>query len=180
MKRVYIVRHCKAVGQAEDAPLTEEGSAQGEQLADFFAELQIDRILTSSYLRAKESIAPFARRAEIVAEVDERLGEFVLSTGHLPDWLTSLRMAFEDADRVSPGGESMRAATERGVAVINEVLASSSQAAVLVSHGALTAMMLKSFDDRHGFETWQKLSNPDVYCLTVNEDGSRHVERVWA
>jgi len=37
MKRIYLVRHCKAAGQEPEAPLTEEGVTQAERLADFFA-----------------------------------------------------------------------------------------------------------------------------------------------
>lgn len=164
-----------------DAPLTAEGIAQAELLADFFTGKNIDRIIASEYLRAQQTITPLAERAGLPVEVDRGLGEYVLSGEAMEDWLEKLQAAFADHDIVYTGGESVREATLRGAAVVDGVLASEAQATVLVSHGGMTTFLLQYLDNStHGFDTWKGLSNPDVYCVSVNADGSKQVKRVWA
>ena len=49
MKRVYLVRHCSAAGQAPDRPLTAEGEAQALRLADFLVPFDVARIVSSPF-----------------------------------------------------------------------------------------------------------------------------------
>lgn len=167
---VYLVRHCKAEGQAPDANLTDEGYEQAERLADFLEGREIDAILTSPFVRTQQTILPLSKRLGIGIVQDERLAERTLCEGNHPDWYEMLRTTFDDLDLCYPGGESSRAAMERGVAVIEEVVQGVNRNVVIVTHGNLMALMLKHFDDRIGFEQWAALSNPDVYHLDFSSD----------
>ncbi|WP_432355659.1 histidine phosphatase family protein [Sporosarcina sp. A2] len=73
MKRLYLIRHCEAEGQAADAPLTQNGMKQAELIADFFSTRHVDRIISSPFKRALQSIFPFTIKAGIPLETDERL-----------------------------------------------------------------------------------------------------------
>ncbi|MEH2169479.1 MAG: hypothetical protein V7K41_23030 [Nostoc sp.] len=46
-----------------------------------------------------------------------------------------------------------------------------------MTHGNLMALILKHFDDRIGYTKWEKLSNPDVYCVQFFK-GVTHIERM--
>jgi 2,3-bisphosphoglycerate-dependent phosphoglycerate mutase len=70
MKPLYLVRHCRASGQEPEAALTEEGLAQAERLADFLAPLAPDRILSSPFRRAVQSVEPLAARLDLPIELD--------------------------------------------------------------------------------------------------------------
>ncbi|WP_349632580.1 histidine phosphatase family protein [Neobacillus sp. SuZ13] len=50
------MRHCEAEGQSLEAQLTERGVRQAADLTEFFADMKIDRIISSPYLRAIQSI----------------------------------------------------------------------------------------------------------------------------
>jgi hypothetical protein len=39
-------------------------------------------------------------------------------------------------------------------------------------------LMLRSFQTQFGFQAWEHLSNPDVYCLEVEAERVR-VSRTW-
>jgi len=102
--RLYLVRHAEAAqGEPDDLrPLTAAGRdaarALGERLA---AEAQVDAVLCSPLLRARETAAELARALGCEPEPDERLapgataddvraaiagrGETVLVVGHQPD-----------------------------------------------------------------------------------------------
>jgi 2,3-bisphosphoglycerate-dependent phosphoglycerate mutase len=169
MNTLYVVRHCKAEGQEADAPLTPEGVAQSNSLADSLATANIERIISSPYLRATQSIAPLARRLHLAVELDMRLVERVLCSGSRPDWQERLRASFSDLDLSLEGGESSREAMQRAVAVVTEIQRHSAQTTLLVTHGNLMALLLKHFDDSVGFAEWCALSNPDVYRVVLTQ-----------
>ncbi|MGG1516926.1 histidine phosphatase family protein [Paenibacillus oryzisoli] len=47
IEKLYIIRHCKAVGQVAEAELTTEGLAQAQELADFLIDKGIKNIICS-------------------------------------------------------------------------------------------------------------------------------------
>jgi 2,3-bisphosphoglycerate-dependent phosphoglycerate mutase len=175
---VYLVRHCRPEGQAPEAPLTAEGRGQAEALADFLEGAGIERIVSSPFARALQSIAPLARRLGIEVEVDARLCERVLSTAPRPDWRERLRESFEDLDLCLEGGESSRAAMARAVAVVDELRQRSARTTAIVSHGNLLTLLLRHFDERFGFDAWQRLTNPDVFRVSLSERTAL-VDRIW-
>jgi 2,3-bisphosphoglycerate-dependent phosphoglycerate mutase len=181
---LYLVRHCQSAGQAPEAPLTPLGHQQAEQLADVLTGRGIVRIVSSTYLRARQSIEPLAARLGLRLETDERLVERMLSAEWLDDWRERLQAAWDDHDLVLPGGESSRAATARGMAALKEILADARQPTVVVSHGNLIALLLHAFDGRPGFSTWEALSNPDLFeVIHEPSDGQRvarwQATRTW-
>jgi 2,3-bisphosphoglycerate-dependent phosphoglycerate mutase len=177
MREIVLVRHAAASGQAADAPLTPEGRRQAGELAHALGALGCDRLVTSPFRRAVESIEPFARRSGLAIETDERLIERALSSGHLPDWRDHLRRSFDDLDYCVEGGESARAAQERGVAALLAASAGIDRC-VVVTHGNLLALILKWVDEKVGYERWEQLSNPDVFVLQI-EGERRSFRRAW-
>ena len=102
----------------------------------------------------------------------------MLSAAPLGQWREALRQTFADPDRTWSGGESSRTAMARGRAVLDALLARPARAPVVVTHGNLMALILRSFKPQFGFQTWEGLSNPDVYCIAVH--GERvEISRTW-
>jgi 2,3-bisphosphoglycerate-dependent phosphoglycerate mutase len=67
----------------------------------------------------------------------------------------------------------------RGREAIDALLARPERVPVVVTHGNLMTLILRSFEPQFGFQTWERLSNPDIYCLTVRGD-SVELARLWA
>ncbi len=178
MYKLVLVRHAAATGQDANAHLTTEGERQAHTLADFLVPLQIQRVISSPFARATESVRPFCRRAGLDLETDDRLVERVLSAGNYADWRDHLRRSFDDPDYCLEGGESSRAAQARGSAVLRTAL-ESGERTVLVTHGNLLALMLKSIHAIAGFDLWSGLSNPDVFVVHVEGERPAGFSRVW-
>jgi len=176
-KTLYIVRHCQATGQHPDAPLTPQGERQAARLADYFACLPIERILSSPYTRATRSILPLAQRLNLPIFTDDRLIERMLSSNDLTDWMTALRASFDNLDLCFAGGESSRVAMQRAVAVLNDAIGHTARTSVIVRHGNLMTLLLKHFNAEIGFALWQQLTNPDVYRVAL-EGGSATLRRM--
>ena len=178
MTRLFLVRHCESAGQDAAAPLTPAGQLQAIALADYLETLGVELLVSSPYARAQQSIAPLARRLGLPVEIDPRLAERVLSAAPLEHWREAIRRTFEDLDLVWPGGESSRTAMARGRAAIDALRARSVRGVAVVTHGNLMTLVLRSFDTRFGFQAWERLSNPDVYCLEAEAERVR-VSRTW-
>ncbi|MBA3841333.1 MAG: histidine phosphatase family protein [Actinobacteria bacterium] len=101
--RLFVVRHAEAApGEPDELrPLTEAGRAAARALAEQLAAEQVDAVVSSPLLRARETADAIARAAGVEAEPDDRLapgatvedlreavrgrGETVVSVGHQPD-----------------------------------------------------------------------------------------------
>jgi 2,3-bisphosphoglycerate-dependent phosphoglycerate mutase len=175
---LVLVRHATATGQEANATLTVEGQRQARMLADCLLPFGIQRVISSPFVRATESVRPFCRRADLRVETDDRLVERVLGARDLPDWREHLRRSFDDPDYRLEGGESSRTAQARGTAVLRAALASGERR-VLVTHGNLLALMLRSIDATVGFDLWSRLSNPDAFVVHVDDEGPTGFSRVW-
>jgi phosphohistidine phosphatase len=101
--RLIVVRHAEAAPGDPDElrPLTPAGQGAARALGERLAGEQIDVIVTSPLLRARETAEAIARSTRAPVEVDERLapgataaatreavagkGETVVTVGHQPD-----------------------------------------------------------------------------------------------
>lgn len=181
MKKIFLVRHCLAEGQHKDSPLTTIGMRQAILLSRFFdkQEIAIDGIISSPYLRAIESIKPFAESNNLHIGIDDRLQERILSNEPVDDWMEVLEQSFNELDFKLPGGESANDAITRGNAVFDTIFQDDElNNVILVSHGNLLSLMLKRFDQTIGFDEWKNLNNPDVYL--IESSGDKHsITRLW-
>ena len=177
-KKIYVIRHCEAEGQSSDAQLTERGGNQAEDLAEFLANRKINRIISSPYLRATQSIERVAERENIAIEVEDRLAERILSTVDLPDWLEKLKATFLEFDLKFDCGGSSREAMHRIVSLVEEIFYSDSENTIIVTHGNLMSLLLKNYLPDFGFEQWKNLSNPDVFLLK-STNGEITIDRLW-
>jgi phosphohistidine phosphatase SixA len=101
--RLFIVRHAKAAqGEPdEQRPLTERGRAAALELGQRLGGEQLDAVVSSPLVRARETAEAIARAADLELEIDERLapgadaaavravvagrGDTVVVVGHQPD-----------------------------------------------------------------------------------------------
>ncbi len=178
-RRLLLIRHCQATGQFPDDPLTEIGFRQAESLAHFLSDRRIDAAASSAFLRARQTIEPFAASAGLAVRVDPRLNERRLADRPLDNWRDVIRSSFDDPDSRAPGGESGRETLQRAWACLNELLKGEHSLPVAVTHGNLMSLVLNSLDPAFGYGGWESLSNPDVYLLRQSDDGRLTFERLW-
>ncbi|HDR7621338.1 TPA: histidine phosphatase family protein [Bacillus mycoides] len=179
MKKIIVIRHCSATGQERNAELTNMGRDQSNTVATFLMvnHLQIDHIISSPFVRAIDSIRPYALQANLSIQEDERLAERILSTVSMDDWLQKLEYTFTNIDIAFSGGESTKQAMDRPISLIQEVLKLEHDTTLLVTHGNLLTLILKHFNHTIGFDTWKTLTNPDIYEITLDEQSI--IKQLW-
>ena len=178
--RLLLVRHCEATGQEPGAPLTPRGVRESWALADFLAAYPVDAIVTSAYLRARQTADPLAELRRLETVVDPRLNERNLSPSPIENWQQVLRDSFANLDLRAPGGESANDVLRRAWPALAALLCSTCDLPVVVTHGNLLALVLHSVDPAFGYAGWERLSNPDVYELNLADDGAKVFRRLWA
>jgi 8-oxo-dGTP diphosphatase len=78
---VYLVRHAKAGdrhvwdGEDVDRPLSGRGRIQSRGLLDVLADVQVNRLLSSPYVRCMETLIPLAAQRGLAIEPVEALAE---------------------------------------------------------------------------------------------------------
>ncbi len=180
MRQLLLIRHCQSSGQEAEAELTETGREQAERLAGFLSDCPIDMIASSTYARARLSIAPFAARNGLPIHLDQRLIERRLSTQAMDNWREVIRDSFDDGTLRAPGGESGREAFDRGWTAITDLFNGDYRFPIAVTHGNLLSIILNSIDGNFGYNGWASLSNPDVFALRSAGDGRLEFERLWS
>lgn len=174
VKTVYLVRHCQAEGQELEAELTEKGEVQAIELMHFFEKRNIKHIISSPYMRAKQSILPAADRLGLQVEIDSRLSEHRLISKNLNDWIERLEDSIRDKELKMAEGESSREVTKRAM----EVLEAATDGTVLATHRNTMGLLLLHLDGMQGLKEWAGFSHPDVYEVKVKKD-DYEVRRIW-
>jgi len=179
-KHVFLIRHCTFSGQAADAALAPEGYRQAANLTDRLADAGIERIVSSPYRRARETIAPLATRLGLAIEIDARIRERELSPTPIENWRDVVARSFVEPEFCVPGGESGHVTLARGWAALDAVFAGSSRITALVSHGQISSLLLHHIGPPFGYDGWLRLSNPDVYRITRDDTGALSYHRIWS
>lgn len=79
--KLYLVRHAKAGSRSDwrgddiDRPLSKSGWRQAEAIADRLAKRPIAALVTSPYVRCRQTLEPLAARVERAIVTDHRLSE---------------------------------------------------------------------------------------------------------
>jgi 2,3-bisphosphoglycerate-dependent phosphoglycerate mutase len=181
MNTFYLVRHARAdYTRDEMRPLSAHGREDALRLADLLQTCPIDRILSSPYRRANETIAPLAGRLDLSIHTEPDLRERQL--GHIPtgDFLEAVEATWREPSFAHPGGESNAAAQQRGLSVVRRLQEKhTGEHIVLSTHGNLMALLLQGFDPSVDFAFWRALTMPDVYTLCFTPAGEAVVNRLW-
>lgn len=78
---IHLVRHAKAgsrrnhVGLDVQRGLTKGGRRQADAIAEHFESLPVDRIISSVYVRCRETVAPLAHHRKLPVDLDDALAE---------------------------------------------------------------------------------------------------------
>jgi len=108
----------------------------------------------------------------------DRLGERVLSTVSFEDWRDKLKQSFDDFDLVFEGGESHSAGMERAKALLEDVLCAQEENILLVSHGNMTTLLMRYFNESFGYDCLMEMTNPDVFEIVVSDEKAI-LKRIW-
>lgn len=186
---IYFVRHGIApfsheLERAGGASLSEQGKADALKVAELLANENIDVVVSSSYHRAIETVAPLAEQIQKEVIPYDELIERPIATLKYPiseeEFLLGIEKSFIDIDFCMPEGETTRQTQERAIPVILKLLSDYEGKKIAIgTHGNIMTIILKYFDSNYGFEFWKQTSRPDIYKLEFEEKELQSVRRLW-
>jgi 2,3-bisphosphoglycerate-dependent phosphoglycerate mutase len=179
---LILVRHAQSAPDPalpeRDWPLSDKGRAQAIALAPVLAELGVDALASSPYVRAIETLRPYAEQTGLPIAVDEDLRERALG-GWMPniaDVEAAVRRMHADLDFMLEGGESGRACVSRFEAALARTVAANRGRTVAVgSHGGVLGHLLARQSVRLPEAFWQRIRNPHVFVFDA-ADGLNWVD----
>ena len=142
---IYVVRHGKAGSRAawtdpdDLRPLTKAGRRQADAIADALADVVVTRILSSPYVRCRQTVEPLAERVRLPVDLSDALGE----GAPLTDALALLdKLGDDTAVLCTHGdvvGELLGHCVRHGVAVETDLLTKGSTWVLETEAGAIVS-----------------------------------------
>ena len=186
MTTLVLVRHAQSAPDPalpeRDFPLSETGRAQAAALAPVLAELGVDALASSPYVRAVDTLRPYADQAGLPIAVDEDLRERSLGA-----WLASVaeveaavRRMHADLSFRLEGGESGHACLARFEAALARVVAAHPGRRIAVgSHGGILSHLLARQPLRLTGDFWRRIRNPHLFIFDADDGLAWRGERTF-
>lgn len=187
MLRIYITRHGQTQWNQErrlqgwkDAPLTELGIKQAEELGNRIKKIDLDHIYCSPLGRTKKTAEIALDGKNIPLSLDERLKEI-----NMGDWEgidaekvkenhpKHYNLFWNSPDKYEPDtGESYIDIYDRVTDALDEIISKHSDENILIiSHGCASKVMLAYFEGRPLGELWESDSLKETSLSLVEIDG---------
>jgi broad specificity phosphatase PhoE len=181
---IHLVRHGETPwnaegrlqGQTPDVPLTANGRAQAQAVADALSDRPIGAVISSDLVRAMETARPLADRLALPIETAVPMREKAF--GGLegmrvveldPDLRAALDRQWHDPDLAVDGGESHRELYTRVADYLDGLLSDPpADEFVVVAHGGTVRVAVLHLQG-HPVEdlSWTEVDNGSIHTLTV-------------
>jgi 2,3-bisphosphoglycerate-dependent phosphoglycerate mutase len=190
LTRLILVRHAKSLPDPArpepEWPLSDLGRQQALQLVPVLSEAGVNRLVSSPYVRAMETLRPFAEAVECPIEVHPDLRERRLTAAWIDDLEPELLRMHADLAYAWPDGETGHEAAQRMSAALLQIGRQRPGACVAVAtHGAIICHLLRSLGADLDPDYWRRVRNPHLFEFELDRtlawtgehvlDGSRGV-----
>lgn len=169
MTEVYFIRHAQSDRLYHDEltrPLTREGFAYSEKLAEILKDKGIKHIISSPYTRALQTVEGLAKALGLETEIHEDLRERCAGKWHGDRFFDFVEKQWADFDYRIEGGESLREVQNRNINALSELLQKYSGSAIaLATHGTALSTIINYFYPKYSFDDFLKIA--DLMPLVV-------------
>jgi len=169
---LILVRHAQSAPDPalpeRDWPLSEKGRRQAAELAPVLADLGVDALASSPFIRAIETLRPYAEAANLEIAVDEDLRERALGgwMENVADVEAAVRRMHADLDFKLEGGESGHACVARFEAALARIAATNPGRTIAVgSHGGVLGHLIARQGVPLPEEFWRRIGNPHLFVF---------------
>jgi 2,3-bisphosphoglycerate-dependent phosphoglycerate mutase len=174
--RIVLIRHATSAPQENlpeaEWPLSEEGQSEARILAAGLASQGINRILSSPYRRAVQTVRPLADQLGLQVGLVQDLRERKLTNHMRLDWEDILRRAWADFSFALPECESGLLAQARICrALLETAINFHGEKIAVASHGNAIGLFLNAIDPAFGFDQWRAMKNPEIFNLAWDGAG---------
>ena len=182
---LYFIRHAETIYRPEDEdfnrPLSEKGIADAKRLIDKFKNIKIEKIYSSPYLRALNTVKGIAEQKELDIEIIDNLRERKVADNYIDDFQTFSTSQWKDFKYSLPGGESLKEVQKRGLKVLNKIIDNHQDEDINIiagGHGTWLGVILNYFDKKYDYDYWKKLKMPDIFLFQCENNDVKLIQRI--
>lgn len=163
MKTVFFVRHAQPNYENhcdQERELTAKGREDARLVTEFFQGREIDLVLSSPYVRARETIRGLAEaRGQEITLVDD-FRERKVGESWIDDFMEFARRQWEDFSYCLPQGESLSQVQKRNLQALREVFRQrpDCQTIVVGSHGTALSTVIRYYQPEFGYPEFLRLA----------------------
>lgn len=161
---VYFIRHAEPdfeVKEDEVRPLTNKGLKDANRLIDFFSDVEIDKVFSSPYKRAYDTVYPLAIKRNLKIEIVDDFRERKVSDGTwIEDFTGFAKNQWSNFEYNLSGGECLKTVQKRNIEALNDILERGEGLNIVVgSHGTALSTIINHYDESFGYEDFIRIKN---------------------
>lgn len=179
---IFLLRHAQSLPSLDlpeaEWPLSNSGTEQAQNLVDSLSKLDIDKVFSSPFRRAIDTVAPYCRSTNTSILIEDDLRERKLKEENMvDDWKILIEKAWQDFGFALPNCESGFSCQNRIANCVSKLAKRNCGKRLLVSsHGNAIGLYLNKLDPSFGFSQWSTMKNPDLFKV-VFVDGAAQWEK---
>ncbi|MCL2356328.1 MAG: histidine phosphatase family protein [Defluviitaleaceae bacterium] len=176
MTTIYFIRHAEPDFNIHDdfsRPLTEKGQTNCALVTKFLRDKNIDAVLSSPYLRARDTVAPFAESTGLEIRT---IGDFRERKVD-DEWILSFedftKKQWADFTYKLPNGESLEEVRVRNISALEGVLREfSGKTLAIGTHGTALSVIAHHYDNTYGYEGFAEMKRIFSWVLKMEFSGN--------
>lgn len=184
MNKIYFVRHAKPDFSVHDdltRPLTDKGIIDSKNICEFLKEKSINKIYSSPYKRAIDTIKELAQNLNIKIEVVDDFRERKISNIWIEDFNKFSKSQWENFEYKLNDGESLNEVQSRNIKALHKILnENSNQNIVIGTHGTALSTMINYYDKTFDYLSFTKIKDimPFIVCMEFEKTNVLNIDYI--
>ena len=184
MTTIYFIRHAQAdstVSDQKKRPLTEKGKKDSALVTEYLSDAKIHAVLSSPYKRALDTVADFAKKANLAVEVVDDFRGLKVESHWIRDYESFFEKYWLDFGYRYSYGESLSELRDRNISAFNRVLREYKNKNVVIStHSVSLAVIINYYDSTFGFDDFLSIAGvePWIAKMVFHDDGCMSIEKM--
>lgn len=161
MTTVYFVRHAEPDYSNHNdrlRKLTPKGLEDSRSVTSFLSDKKIDRIFSSPYRRAIDTIKDFADKNKMPIHIVDDFRERKVAAAWIDDFESFCKSQWDDFNFKLSGGESLAEVQSRNIQALKKILQKyKGKNIVIGTHGTSLSTIVHYFDPDFRYEDFQEI-----------------------
>jgi 2,3-bisphosphoglycerate-dependent phosphoglycerate mutase len=180
MTRVYFVRHAKPDITIKDdmtRPLIKEALEDCRKVTNFLGYKCINKVYSSPYKRAIETIKDFATKYNHTIEIVNDFRERKIANTWIEDFNTYAERQWADFNYKLEDGESLSEVQARNILALNQILKSSHDKNIVIgTHGTALSTIINYYDNSYGYSDFDRIRAIMPFIVQIDFVGFEAVD----
>ncbi|CEN82426.1 histidine phosphatase family protein [Paeniclostridium sordellii] len=184
MNKIYFVRHAKPDFSVHDdltRPLTDKGIIDSKNICEFLKEKSMNKIYSSPYKRAIDTIKELAQNLNIKIEVVDDFRERKISNIWIEDFNKFSKSQWENFEYKLNDGESLNEVQSRNIKALHKILnENSNQNIVIGTHGTALSTIINYYDKTFDYLSFTKIKDimPFIVCMEFEKTNVLNIDYI--